>query len=335
VRSGRQLSSWLERVGELTAAHREQRADRFAGLARRRRRQCHLEGFSESYAKASAAWYTARERGQRERLVRVAECGAETLQITCVGCGTVHERRSGCRVGLLCVPCRGAIAAEKRSAFRSARAAAIGDAGSRGLFKHNRRGGRWSEKFLTLTAPHFPHHSITERIRIVLDAWRRFLRRMNDFWKAQDTRSAQWFRVFEWTPGNSDHLGHPHLHLWVLSPYLPQEDIELWWRESLADESGGDTVDRVVVHVSEISGNDAEHELIKYLTKDITSSGSKIAPELYAEVYTALDGHRLTQASSGFMGKGKATQRACECGCTFPRRVRKQPKAKESAERKP
>jgi len=207
----------------------------------------------------------------------------------------------------------------------------IADAASRGLLRDNRRGGRWSEKFLTLTAPHFPHHSITERIRIVLDAWSRFLRRLNDFWKAQDARSVQWFRVFEWTPGCSDDFGHPHLHLWLLSPYLPQQDLEAWWRQSLAAEYRGETVDRVVVHINEVSGEGAEHELIKYLTKDITSNGEKIAPELYAEVYTALDGHRVTQASSGFMGKGKARQNACECGCSFPRRVRKQTKPNELA----
>jgi hypothetical protein len=87
----------------------------------------------------------------------------------------VHERRSGCRIGLLCVPCRGASAASKRAVFRRARAVSVSSAASRGLFNF-RRGGRWSEKFLALTAPHFAHHSLAQRIEIVVRAWAHFLR---------------------------------------------------------------------------------------------------------------------------------------------------------------
>jgi hypothetical protein len=317
------MTTWLERVGELTAKHREARALHFARLARRRVWKRRVEGFSEIYAKADGAWYTARERGQRERPARVAACGAETLQITCVGCGTVHERRSGCRIGLLCVPCRGASAASKRAVFRRARAAAVSEATRRGLLNPSHR-SRWSEKFLTLTAPHFPHHSIAERIEIVMRAWARFLRLLNAYWKARGVRSAEWFRVFEWTPGVSDHLGHPHLHVWILSPYLPRDDIELWWRQALDEQIDGVRLERVIIDIREVHNDGAERELIKYLTKDITANGDKVAPELYAEVYKALDGHRSTQASRGFIAKAKVEKRACECGCALPRCVRKQ-----------
>lgn len=319
------MSSWVRRVGELTTAHREGRAQGFAKMARRRLWQRRAEGFSDLYAKTDGAWYTARERGQRERPARVEACGSETLYLTCAGCGVVHEHRSGCRIGLLCVPCRKASATSKRGVFRRARAVCIDEAVRRGLFNPSRRGGRWSEKFMTLTAPHFPRHSISERIWIVLRAWSRFLRFMNSYWKARGIRSAEWFRVFEWTPGD-DEQGHPHLHLWILSPYLPHDEIESWWRQALAEETGA-SIQRVVVKISEVYGDSAEHELIKYLTKDITATGEKLAPELYAEVYKALDGHRTTQASRGFIAKAKAEQRTCECGCTFPPRVRKGVKA--------
>jgi hypothetical protein len=316
-------NKWVERVGELTATHRAARAARFAKLAMRKLWQRRAEGYSDLRAKADSGWYSARERAQLDRPARVAECGAETLQISCQGCGQVHEQRSGCRIGLLCVPCRGAIAAAKRAAFRRARTAAVAHAASRGLFDPNRRGGRWTEKLLTLTAPHDPHDSIAQRIEYVLGAWPRFLRKMNAFWKRNGVKSAEWLRVFEWTPG-SDELGHPHLHVWILSPFLPRDDVEGWWREALAEQTGCVRADPVIIDLRVVLADGAEHELIKYLTKDITANGSKLAPELYAEVYKALDGQRSTQASRGFMGRGVEEKRACECGCAFPKRVRRQ-----------
>jgi hypothetical protein len=156
----------------------------------------------------------------------------------------------------------------------------------------------------------------------VLYAWRRFLRKLNDFWKDSDVRTAEWLRVFEWTPGSDEH-GHPHLHLWILSPFLPHDELERWWREALIEETGDSNLKRVIVHIQEVDENGAERELIKYLTKDITANGEKLAPELYAEVYKTLDGARSTQASKGFMGKAKHEARTCECGCAFPKRVRR------------
>jgi hypothetical protein len=324
------MNTWLEKVGELTSAHRKKRADVFAKLARRRIWKRRFEGYSDLYAKTDASWYRDRERGQRERPERVAACGSETLLISCVGCGTMHEIRSGCRVGLLCYPCRSVAAAAKRRIFRRARSAVVAEAARRGLFQ-NRRGGRWGEKFLTLTAPHLPTQSVTERIVIVLAAWARFLRRLNEFWKERGVRSKHWFRVFEWTPG-SDDRGHPHLHVWILSPFLPRDELERWWREALAEQIKGPMVERVIIDIREVHGESAERELIKYLTKDITANGEKVAPEIYAEVYIALDGHRSSQASKGFMGKAKSEKQRCDCGCPLPKRVRKQPKKKSSAE---
>jgi hypothetical protein len=209
-----------------------------------------------------------------------------------------------------------------RAVFRRARAVAVADVTRRGLLRS--RPGRWSEKLLTLTAPHFAHHSIAERIGIVVRAWARFLRLLNASWRARHVRSAEWYRVFEWTPGVSDDRGHPHLHIWLLSPYLLPDEIKSWWRQALAEQVRDATVVRVIVDIREVHADGAEHELIKYLTKDITANGEKVAPELYAEVYKALDGHRSTQSSRGFTAKAEVEKRVCECGCAFPPRVRKQ-----------
>lgn len=195
------------------------------------------------------------------------------------------------------------------------------EAYARGRFDPRRRGGRWSEKFLTLTLPHLAHHSVGERIRIVCESWKRFLRSLNRFWRKQDTRTAEWFRVLEWTPGD-DERGHPHFHLWVLSPFLPREELERWWRQAIV-ATAGVSIERVVIDIREVHYDGAEHELIKYLTKDLSANGEKLAPELYAAVYRALDGRRNTQASDGFMAKAKHAERSCECGCALPKRVRR------------
>jgi hypothetical protein len=136
--------------------------------------------------------------------------------------------------------------------------------------------------------------------------------------------SAEWFRAFEWTCGESDDAGHPHLHVWIFSPFLPAEELRDWWCVSLI-EAGcpPDLAARRIVDLSEVHGPDgAQRELIKSLTKDVTSAGQQLAPEQYAEVYKALDGRRVLQASKGFMGLAKRHENACDCGATLPKRVR-------------
>lgn len=310
------INDWLQRMGVLTAAHRAAKAERLTRFALQQLWAKRLAGYTDNYALASGNWHRARARGQAERIERVADCGADTLQIVCSGCGTKHDRRSGCRVYLLCVPCRATVAAKKRAAFCRARDVTIAEARKRGLLEGYRR---WSEKFLTLTTPHFPNQSIPERIECVLVAWQRFLRKLNRRWKEQFVRSNEFFRVLEWTPGR-DQTGHRHLHVWLFCPYLPRDDVQTLWGEALAHVVGDASAFRAVIDLREVS-HGFEQELVKYLTKDIMTDGSKVPPELYAEVYKALDGHRNTQASKGFMAKAKQATRACECGCDLPRRV--------------
>jgi hypothetical protein len=218
---------------------------------------------------------------------------------------------------LLCVSCRGRLSAEKRARFLSARAVVLESANDRGLLRGTRRGGRWSEKLITLTTPHFSGESVAARIARVLKAWRTVLKSLNAWLRDTGAHaSSAWFRVFEWTSGN-DGRGHPHLHVWFFGPYIEQAQLRGWWATAL-------NVPDAIVDVREVrDSNGAAQELIKYLTKDIDANGDKIAPSLYAEVYKALDGARLTQSSSGFIGLARREPAACECGVALPRRVRR------------
>jgi hypothetical protein len=144
--------------------------------------------------------------------------------------------------------------------------------------------------------------------------------------KSLGAPTFEWFRVLEWTPGESDDFGHPHLHLWVFSCYLEFDLLRAAWRLALIKAGGPAELCRIViVHIAEFDarGGRGAQELIKYLTKDIDAKGQKISPHVYAEVYKSFDGRRMTQASRGFMALAEQEAKRCECGACLPRRVRR------------
>lgn len=74
---------------------------------------------------------------------------------------------------------------------------------------------------------------VRRRIRIMTGAAKSFTRELQAFlrrpWgksgpKAEPTIGACWHRCFEWTPGEGDGLGHPHFHMWLLTPWVPVAD---------------------------------------------------------------------------------------------------------------
>lgn len=139
-----------------------------------------------------------------------------------------------------------------------------------------------------------------------------------------------YFRVIEWTPGD-DGKGHPHVHVWLFSPFLPQEWLERLWREAWvhvqrerlhnATEPKHGPIEerRTIVHIT-AAKEGVEAELVKYLTKDWevdgTGTARRVDPAVFAQVYAYLDGKRRRQSSSGFSSWGVAKHKACEC-CGF------------------
>jgi hypothetical protein len=95
---------------------------------------------------------------------------------------------------------------------------------------------RWSEKLLTLPALHCAEHSVSDRIEMILAAWPLGLKSLNRWFlgEAGDAKIyVAWLRNFEWTPGKSDLLGHPHFHIWLLCPYIDEKVIRHFWRCAL------------------------------------------------------------------------------------------------------
>jgi hypothetical protein len=137
-----------------------------------------------------------------------------------------------------------------------------------------------------------------------------------------------YLHVFEWTPGKDDMLGHPHLHVWMFSRYLDNRELlhPLWkrayWEVRRARCAIGpiQELELLVPDVRPADG-DVSHELIKYLTKDweVSETGAKRAePEVFAQVYSLLDGKRLKQSSAGFAMWAVEKAKACPC-CGFER----------------
>lgn len=309
---------WVDRLGQHTKVHREERAKHFDDRARRRERAARIAGLKESDVLDAGRWSRDRARGQRERPERVQECRkTRVVRISCGACNAVTEHPGRCRVALFCVSCRGKIASEKRARFHRARLVVLDTASAAGLLSHDRCGGRYSEKLVTLTAPACVDASIRGRIDIVRDAWKYFLKDFNGWLRERDAnRDAHWFRNFEWTPG-ADHRGHPHIHFWFFGPYLPRDFIETWWLDAL--RCVGRPVAKVIVDIRAVTdGESGANEVIKYITKDITEDGEKIDPELFAEVYAALDGARTTQASRGFLKLGHREACCLTCGTIAP-----------------
>lgn len=270
----------------------------------------------------------------------------EEIRIACESCGCVKEAEARCRVLLLCVSCRGKIASEKRARFQRARAATLDRAKRLGLLRAHRAGGRYMEKLLTLTLPHREEHRLEQRIALIRAAWTKFLKLVNANLRDHGISHVEWLRAFENEQG-SDGEGHPHFHLWMLAPWLDVRELREFWRCALADV--GFPIhydDELVIDLRAIRGKDgAANEIIKYLTKDVTSGGELVEPAWFARMYAALDGARTMQSSRGFIKQGDSAPACphCEAKGAFRVRISTKPRAhareakksRETSERAP
>ena len=234
----------MAQLAELTRPYREKRAKALRAIGTGRRRMAwakfgsSLEG-PESDRKSphdpelrGGRWHLCRARGHEERFDRVAKCETENvLEVECTYCGRASHKPVRCRVALLCVSCRGKIAQEKIAKLSRNRRTAIDLCAKGGLFRRIRKGGAWSEKLVTMTAPHFAELGIKERILFLRTAWSCFSPLWADYWagkrdvdglklripvardgqKQKDTRGlrlVRWYRNVEWTPAEKCECGH-------------------------------------------------------------------------------------------------------------------------------
>jgi hypothetical protein len=218
-----------------------------------------------AWALANAAdrkgeWHRRRAKGQRQRFARVRECATRVLLAQCRECGDVRDPIvETCDVRRACRRCADLAGLRNRARFGRARGRLYEEAERRGLYYPRRRGGAWSEKMLTLTAPHWSrtapltlpgvvdtrppgkhdHHptDVEARVAALFEAWTHFNRRWREHWKAafegmKNPPRVVVHRNFEWTPGD-DGQGHPHFHVWLFCPWVPAVLVSQWWADSL------------------------------------------------------------------------------------------------------
>jgi hypothetical protein len=364
------LDSWTREVESLTRPYRERRATELAATAAEARELARAVSaerlnlarfvapgdvhvpFSADIENAGR-WHRQRARGQRERFERVDGCRRFVgVQLLCEACGTFRDEPARCRTALACVSCRGKIAYEKIAKLSRSRQAALRYCAKRGLLRHNRRGGRWSEKLTTLTVPHLDVHTIGTRIAFARDCWRRFGRAFRKWLREHPDNArrslrspknteaildphghlySRWLKNIEWTPGDDD-KGHPHFHLWFLGPWLPRDLLSSLWRDAMIDASRDDHAlehmteeDRArvfqyaVVDIRQCKpGPTALREVVKYLFLDLIEGAdgarTRLPPEQWAHVYEAFDGTRSTQGTPGLMLLAKREAGEAETG---------------------
>jgi hypothetical protein len=310
---------------------------------------------------STAAWHFGRARGQLRRFEQVRDCGGMEFLVSCESCG--HEmKRIEARCGnyRICVTCRGARADQYRFRFREGRERALQRA--QALLRPGVRGGRWSEKFLTFTVPH--SGDVKRDIAVLPKAYRRFWKKLQEHLREDRHLSEQhmaliaYVRVLEVTAGRQ-HDGHAHLHLYLLSPFLPVEWLAHLWgwavakfgydvpteplqevieaaddarrpqlRQWLVTRRGdnGRPLQHVfvpIVFVEQCYG-DIENELVKYLIKDIDQAedGSNKLMEagLFGRIYEGLEDVRTIQPSPHFWLRRSAHCKCERCHGTKTRR---------------
>ena len=151
----------------------------------------------------TAVYHRDRAKGLRNEKTRLAECGTKTLEGFCRKCRVVHRRMpKRCDVALLCARCGFTQKRRRQARFGLARGRRWLDARSAGLFWGKRPGGRFGDKMLTATTPHFDGAAWLRRYYGMLDEVRDFdmeslrivraeARRMIARWKAQSSRSSR------------------------------------------------------------------------------------------------------------------------------------------------
>lgn len=204
-------------------------------------------------------WHTARAKGQREKLDRTLQCGSEVMKRQCAACGIpgpTGELR--CDNHRLCLGCRDKRAGTFQRRFAKAQKERLQRLWADPLKlklthyyedpftgqKRMRYGGAWGEKFLTLTLPHAGNPK--QNVKEIQKAMPKFLRALREHIAkdllGDDPKEIRnhllenhytYCRVLEVTPGN-DWLGHAHVHMWFIAPFIHHDMIRHLWGNALS-----------------------------------------------------------------------------------------------------
>lgn len=171
----------------------------------------------------TAEWHARRAEGALRRMRTVDQCRSRVMVRRCDDCGhkpsAVDLRCSDWR---LCLRCRDKRGVKYRHRFHAARAARRAPKGYRDVM-------------LTLTVPDIGA-DVDAAMAELRRAWPRFMRRVGQHLELDRDRKGidGYVRALEVTPGET-RQGHPHMHVWLLAPYIPHALLRLYWYRSISE----------------------------------------------------------------------------------------------------
>ncbi|MDB4991150.1 MAG: Replication protein, partial [Myxococcaceae bacterium] len=216
--------------------------------------------------------------------------------------------------------------------------------------------GRWAEKLFTLTLKH--SGDVRRDLQALPRLWKELRAGLWSFFKheyhltAEHYRLLSFVRVIEVTASDE---GHAHMHVYLLSPYIPHQLLRHLWGKVLAKEgyvsrtravadvlaeesddykrsrlakvlvtrrgARGKALDTLFWPVVDIrvGYGDIDRELIKYLIKDGAYKAGvfvRVAPRQFTAFYEGLEGVRSIAKSRGFRALDEGTKEAAPRECT-------------------
>ncbi len=227
---------------------------------------------------------------------RIEACNTRGCRVKC-GCPDESVRVYSCRQHWTCSSC-----AQQRSAKNKPRIRE----GLEAAWKNETRGG-WRKfiHMITLTVRH--SGSPSEDREALANGWRALYKRMHREFFTQRRRPFPYVGVYEATPGR-DGLGHVHIHIVMVAPFLSYAQLHEWWTEACPESS----------HVN-IEPSQAPHEAARYLSKYVTKTaqGSGFSPVLRADICAAFYNKKCVFSSVRFFSPFHPF--CTKCGCELER----------------
>lgn len=268
---------------ELEASRLEAMAGRAASLELRG-----LQAAQEGRL-ASAAWSLSRARGMRDPMrPRLDRCATRALVIRCRCAVTPVWYR--CGQNHSCDACR------RRRARRQGTRIAAGLTRALDVSRDTwRRSGcnrddRPRLYLWTLTMRHRP--TVAQTADELEAAWRKFYKFANaKGWVFAYAATA------EVTAGR-DGLGHPHLHVVAVAPYLSYDELRAAWRRATGDDGAQFDAARKRRDGRASTPRSMANYIAKYIGKGVDLS--RMAPKLAGETIAMLWGRRAVRTSRRF-----------------------------------
>lgn len=255
-----------------------------------------------------AEWAENRARAlSMSRADVLSTCGKRWRQTEC-GCGR-RDQLVWCDQAQLCSRCRKWWWGKWRARITSSLERHVADARAR-WYARGKRGMRPGVYLLTLTGPHSGNIE-TDRVRLG-DAWRKLTKAANAgrWWGAYALAWEVTCGPTKLAPDRGPHDVHVHMHVAVVSSWIPYEDLHRAWRAAMPGARVLDVKSPQLTKHARTEAESAARYLAKYVTKGVEPS--EFTGRKAGELLVAFRGRRKVTTSRYFWHYDNRCQK---CGC--------------------